>query len=463
MYGVKIEAFAKQDQLLELVNEFLRPDQYEVLPEETDWEEAASSGRYEKVFCFNQARTADKYTIGREIYRTLAPETGVYPEWGVLTGVRPVKLAGELIHRLGSAAAAQEYLKDSYLLADKKARLLTEIYERQTASLGAPAADSVALYIGIPFCPTRCLYCSFASNQVPPAEIADYLQALLVEIRETGALMRASGLRPESLYIGGGTPTTLTAGQLARLLEQAAESFDLSGLAEYCVEAGRPDTIDRDKLQVIRDAGVGRISINPQTRHAATLERIGRKHSPEEIERAFQDALAVGFSSINCDLIAGLPEETPADFRDSLSWAESLGADNITVHALAVKRASRLREIDPVFHYKQAANVKAMIDHAAEELPAQGFFPYYLYRQKHMAGSCENVGYARPGQEGVYNVRIMDEHQTIIALGAGGISKVYYPEENRLERVANVTNYRQYIDRLEEMIERKRKGIFHVD
>ncbi|MBQ1391631.1 MAG: hypothetical protein IIY82_07760, partial [Firmicutes bacterium] len=180
MYGVKIEAFAKQDQLLELVNEFLRPDQYEVLPEETDWEEATSSGRYEKVFCFNQARTADKYTIGREIYRTLAPETGVYPEWGVLTGVRPVKLAGELMHQLGSAAAAQEYLKDSYLLADKKASLLTEIYERQTASLGAPAADSVALYIGIPFCPTRCLYCSFASNQVPPAEIADYLQALLV-------------------------------------------------------------------------------------------------------------------------------------------------------------------------------------------------------------------------------------------------------------------------------------------
>ena len=450
MLRLKIESFEKKDLLLELINEFLSPGEYELVEDKED-------------LIINAKGSRDVDEIKREIFKVLGKLKGETPGWGILTGVRPVKLAGELLRQEGSREKAAEILRDKYLLSEEKIDLIQDIYHRQIASLGYPPENSAGVYIGIPFCPTRCLYCSFASNQVGEKEIARYLQALKKEILWTGRKMDEWGIHTESLYMGGGTPTTLSAEQLGEIITSIKESFDMSWVKEFTVEAGRPDTIDLEKLRTLKDLGVDRISINPQSMKDRTLELIGRNRSPRDIERAFGEALEVGFNSINADLIAGLPEEEPEDLMNSLIRVRELGADNITIHSLAVKRASKLKEVDPDYHYKQGETVKEMIRGAGEYLDGEGFRPYYLYRQKHMAGAAENTGYAIPGKESIYNVRIMDEHQHIIALGAGGVSKVYYTKENRLERVANVTNYEQYIDRIDEMLERKEKGFSQED
>ncbi len=406
---------------------------------------------------FNLTQTERTELVKRKLYSDLVKLTGYEPLWGTLTGVRPVKLAGELIEKFGEGEA-YKLLRNYYLISETKSRLIMDIYNYQIQSLGKPGKNSVSVYIGIPFCPTRCLYCSFASNQVPKSEIERYLPALIHEIHEVSKLIRERDYTIESIYMGGGTPTTLDSKEMDVLLSEIRKSFDLGSTKEFTVEAGRPDTIDRDKLLVLKNHGVERISINPQTMNPKTLELIGRSHTPEDIERAFKDALHVGFESINCDLIAGLPEENLDDIKASLNWVMEMGADNITVHNLAVKRASRLNESDPEYHYKKARITAEMIDLADDILVSKGYKPYYLYRQKHMAGSGENTGYCLPGKEGLYNVRIMDEHQTILALGAGGITKYYHPEENRLVRVPNVTNYEQYIERIDEMIGRKKNA-----
>ena len=449
MLRLKILGFEKKELLQELINEFISPSEYELTQDDEDAD-----------LTFNKASSADLDEIKREIFKTLGEIKGEYPSWGILTGVRPVKLAGELLNREGSGEKAREILRDKYLISEEKINLIQDIYQRQISSIGYAPSNSAGVYVGIPFCPTRCLYCSFASNQVGEKEIERYLEALKKEISWTGIRLREAGIITESLYMGGGTPTTLNAHQLEEVIKLIQESFDLSGLKEFTVEAGRPDTIDLEKLNTLKSLGVERISINPQSMKKRTLEIIGRNHSPEDIERAFNEAKEIGFNSINADLIAGLPEEEPADLMNSLKKVIDLGADNITIHSLAVKRASKLKELDPDYHYKQGEIVKEMIRESGEYLSQKGFNPYYLYRQKHMAGAAENTGYAIPGKESIYNIRIMDEHQHVIALGAGGVSKVYYPQENRLERVANVTNYEQYIDRIDEMIERKEKGFF---
>ena len=436
MFKVEIADIEKTEQLKELANEFLPPEEYELIPK----------SNYLKDCHINEAK--------KDLFLKLKDITGESPEWGILTGVRPVKLAGEFIEKIGREET-KRVLLDEYYLSEKKADSIIDIYEYQIDILGKAPNNSVSLYIGIPFCPTRCLYCSFASNQVPEGEIERYLPALTKEIKEVSNLVRDKGFQIESIYIGGGTPTTLNSSQLQTLMGEIENSFDLSNLKEYTVEAGRPDTITDDKLRVIKDYGGERISINPQTMTDKTLELIGRFHTVKDTERAFKIANKVGFKSINSDLIAGLPQENLADMENSLNRILEFGANNITVHSLAVKRASRLKEEDPNYHYKYGNLVKEMIRYSEEYLRGHGFVPYYLYRQKHMSGAGENTGYTIPGYEGLYNVRIMDEHQTILALGAGGISKQYFPEENRLERIANVTNYEQYIDRIDEMIGRK--------
>ncbi|MGN0704943.1 MAG: coproporphyrinogen dehydrogenase HemZ, partial [Lentihominibacter sp.] len=266
--------------------------------------------------------------------------------------------------------------------------------------------------------------------------------------------------RLESFYIGGGTPTTLDAGQLEELLERVNISFDLGTLSEFTVEAGRPDTITEEKLRIMKQYGVTRISINPQTMKQETLDLIGRKHTVEETGRAFDMALSMWDGSVNADLIAGLPEESFDDFRNSLDRIITYGADNITLHTLAVKRASRLKEMDEEFNYKDEELREQMLVYASQALRDAGYRPYYLYRQKHTSGNTENIGYCRNDAVSVYNIRIMEEAQSILAMGAGGISKVYFPEENRLERVANVSNYEIYIDRIEEMTQRKEKNFW---
>ena len=441
MYRFRFNNIENTSQYEELIKEFLQPSEYG--PEGDTLLEYDFMG--------------DKEEVKRQIYRDLSRETGKSPKWGILTGIRPVKLAGEL---LDQGKDPESVLKESYLVHDSKRALVRDILDYQRAKAGKPAPKSLSVYIGIPFCPTRCLYCSFTSNQVQQDQMEPYLAALKKEIEYAGAAAKNAGYKPETLYFGGGTPTTLTAGQLDSLLSKVSDAFAIGGVREYTVEAGRPDTITEDKLQVLIDHGVDRISINPQSMKQETLDLIGRRHTVEDVYKAFELAWKVGIEVINADLIAGLPEETETDFARSLKEIIRLGANNITLHTLAVKRASRLKEMDENFNYKDEELRERMLASAHETLRGRGYQPYYLYRQKHTSGNTENTGFCLDDRPGLYNIRIMEEAQSNLALGAGGISKIYFPEENRLERVANVSNYEIYIDRIDEMIERKRKGFF---
>ncbi|MBQ9708286.1 MAG: coproporphyrinogen dehydrogenase HemZ [Firmicutes bacterium] len=437
------------NQYEELIKVFLQPSEYEITEDESE---------ADRIFSFE----GDKDALKREIYGLLSSVTGKSPKWGILTGIRPVKLAGELLDEYRDADHVRQILSERYLLHESKQRLVTDILNYQRKQLGKPDRDSLSVYVGIPFCPTRCLYCSFTSNQVGDEEMERYLGALLKEIEYCGRAAEADGFHVESVYIGGGTPTSLSAEQLDVLLTAIEDSFDLSGAREFTVEAGRPDTITAEKLTALKDHGVGRISINPQSMKQETLELIGRRHDTEQVREAFRLAKESEIGSVNADLIAGLPGEDLPDFERSLGEIINLGADNITLHTLAVKRASRLKEQDEHFNYRDEELRESMLTLAREKLRAEGYLPYYLYRQKHTSGNTENIGYCREGHISTYNVRIMEEAQSILAMGAGGISKIYFPDENRLERVANVSNYEIYIERIDEMIERKNKGFFGV-
>jgi oxygen-independent coproporphyrinogen-3 oxidase len=408
-----------------------------------------------------QDKGKDKNEALRELYDTLSALTGKKPEWGILTGVRPVKLAGELLKKLSDRQAVIEALTSEYMVAREKAELLLSIREYQMETLGEPALEQAGVYISVPFCPTRCLYCSFASNPSENADVDGYLGALVKEIDFSGAEMKKLSMKPETVYVGGGTPTALPSKGLERLLENIGRSFDLSELKEFTVEAGRPDTITVEKLKLIKDAGVKRISVNPQSMNEKTLEIIGRSHTPDDTIKAYEAARSAKIDVINMDIIAGLPGESAADFIDTLRRIAIMAPENITVHTLAVKRASRLIDINREYHYEQGDTVRDMLAACKEILTGEGYFPYYLYRQKHMAGNFESIGWCKRGTAGIYNIRIMEEKQTIAGLGAGGISKAYYPAEDRLERVPNVTNYEQYISRIDEMIERKKEKLFY--
>lgn len=449
---ISIRGLENTNQYEELIKVFLSQDEYELISPE-EMQRAVNLNFKEFVF------EGDKDKLKREIYRFLQEKTGKSPKWGILTGIRPVKLAGEIVDEFGMEETLRKF-DDEYLLHHEKSRLITGILDYQRKLLGKPEKNSLSMYLGIPFCPTRCLYCSFTSNQVKKPEIDRYLQALHKEIEYCGAKLAKRSDKLESLYIGGGTPTTLDEVQLEELLKKIKDSFDLSHIKEFTVEAGRPDTITPEKLQVLKSYGVERISINPQSMKQKTLELIGRAHTTDQTLEAFKMAREAGFECINTDLIAGLPEESLEDFKNSVDTMIELGAENITVHTLAVKRASRLKEMDAEFNYRREDLREEMLMYAHEALAKSGYEPYYLYRQKHTSGNTENIGFCKNDLISAYNVRIMEEAQSILALGAGGISKVYYPEENRLERVANVSNYEIYIDRIDEMIQRKENNFW---
>jgi len=454
LYRFKFNGIADNYDYSELIKIFLKPEEF-VLESET----SENDENYIDIE-IDCPQKDDKNQIKRTIFLKLRELTGVNPPWGILTGVRPVKLTGELLDKMGSEEAVYNHLKDFYLLSDEKANLLMETLNYQRLHLERAEDNSVGVYIGIPFCPTRCLYCSFTSNQKGPEDIEKYLDSLLKEIEYAGSALDRAGMWTESIYIGGGTPTTLSAEQLDILIKAVKTFFNLEKCKEFTVEAGRPDTITAEKLNVLADHGIERISINPQTMKDETLKLIGRSHSVDDIRNAFKLANSSGKFIINADIIAGLPEESPEDFKNTLEEVIGLNPANITVHTLAVKRASRLIETDEGYHYRQAKVVDEMLKISADLLEIADYKPYYLYRQKHMAGALENVGYCKNDTPCIYNIRIMDEHQSILALGAGGISKRYYPAENRLERVPNVSNYEIYIERLDEMIERKRLNFF---
>lgn len=452
MYSFDFNNVKAEHELTELVKMFMPITDFQVLS--TDSAEAKGS-----LLIQIPDQITDKEEGKRYIYDTLSRITGKTIAWGILTGIRPVKLTGELFKELNNEDLVKESLKKDFYIRDDKAQLLVDIRKRQKAYLENTDERAVSIYLGIPFCPTRCLYCSFPSYVGTEDKIKIYLKALYKEIEAIGVLMEGKGLFPETIYIGGGTPTSLTAKDLSALLEKINISFDMRKLKEFTLEAGRPDTITADKLLEIKDKGVDRISINPQTTKEKTLELIGRCHTDKELYQAFEMAKTIGFKAINADLIVGLPEETVSDFENSLMDIVDLGPENITVHTLAVKRASRLKGYSPLYNYRQGSEWEEMLKLAGDLLEDKDYKPYYLYRQKQMMSNLENVGYSLAGKEGIYNIKIMEENQTIIALGAGGISKIFYPEENRLERVPNVSNYEVYIDRIDQMIERKRKEI----
>ena len=407
---------------------------------------AGVSDEYERERLRQRALKLSFFRAAREV-------TGVMPSWGALTGIRPAKLVRSMMEEGMTAAQADRVLRETYCVSPARRRLALESAAAGLKAKNELRPEEISLYIGIPFCPTRCAYCSFVSASVEKSVklMEPYLEALTAEIDAAGRMVRETGLRVKSFYMGGGTPTTLSARQMDALLTKVNESFDLSGCAEYCIEAGRPDTIDREKLQVLLDHGADRISVNPQSLEAQVLEAIGRHHSPEDIERAMELAVSMGFPHVNMDLIAGLPADTPEGFRRTLDRCMTFGADNITVHTLSLKKGSRiLLEGLPI---PTAEDVAAMLDYADPALRARGFQPYYLYRQKYMSGSFENVGWCISGAEGLYNIYIMEELHSILSLGAGGSTKMVDAKRNRIERVFHPKFPLEYIQRPEKLAE----------
>ena len=402
---------------------------------------------------------ACEWALGRTLYRAVSRLCGVTPPWGVLTGIRPVKLVRD---RLSAGMDEDEIVGDfgrSYYVTEQKARLCVTCAREEERIVALSRPDSASLYISIPFCPSRCLYCSFISHDVAKTArlLPDYVRLLCEEIAQTGALADELSLRLETVYIGGGTPTVLSADQLAAVMDAVKCAFKLDALREYTVEAGRPDTITKEKLAVIMAGGARRISINPQTLDDAILKRIGRGHTAEQVYSAFALAREAGIPSINMDLIAGLPGDTPEGFARTIDGVLALGPESVTVHTLAMKRSSRLVTEEGGLYDAEGADCGAMHRYAQTCLDAAGYRPYYLYRQKNCLGGLENVGYAKPGFEGLYNIFIMDETHSILAAGAGGVTKLRQPCGDRIERVFNFKYPYEYIARFSEIRDRKKK------
>lgn len=397
----------------------------------------------------------------RMMYDMLKKLTGRELPWGTLTGVRPTKIVYTLLEDGKNDHEIRDYLKKEYYVSEKKGDLAIKVASNEKRLLEKlDYNNGYSLYAGIPFCPTTCLYCSFTSYPLAvwKDRVDTYVDAMLKELEFTSRLMKDKKL--DTFYMGGGTPTTLEPEQLDRVLSFFEEHFDTTGLKEYTIEAGRPDSITRDKLLIMKKHGVDRISINPQTMNDDTLKLIGRHHTVEQIKEAFTLARECGFDNINMDLIIGLPGETREHIEGTMREVALLAPDSLTVHSLAIKRAARLNIFWEKYKDYAMVNTDDIINMTADCAAAMGMEPYYLYRQKNMAGNFENVGYSKPGREGIYNILIMEEKQTIMAVGAGASTKVVFPEENRIERVENVKDVTTYIENIDEMIDRKRRFFY---
>lgn len=402
-------------------------------------------------------RSGVKNRLKQLIYVTLSEYTGKQLPWGTLTGIRPTKIPMMMLEDGRSRDEILSYMEDTYLVSREKSELALEIAKREKELLSTiHYQDGYSLYIGIPFCPTTCLYCSFTSFPIVSwkKRVNEYLEALEKEIIFTAKIYKDKVL--DTVYIGGGTPTTLSAEELERLLSFLKKTLDFSQVKEFTVEAGRADSITADKLEVLMKYGVTRISVNPQTMKEETLRLIGRQHTVEQVKEAFHLAREKGFTNINMDLILGLPGENEEDVRNTIEEVKRLDPDSMTVHSLAIKRASRLNqwiEENGIDALKNTDETMKIAENGAREM---GMVPYYLYRQKNMSGNFENVGYAREGKLGIYNILINEEVQTIIALGAGTVTKRVFGD-GRIERCDNVKDVALYIEKIDEMIERKRK------
>lgn len=413
---------------------------------------------------FNKSETAVKKLTDDDnelvsaqlLYKLLCDFTGLTQPWGILTGVRPVKLLRRLAEESSEEQAVKKFEKDFFVSNEKIALSReTEHNERKILELSKP--ESFSLYVGIPFCPSRCSYCSFVMASIERAEklIEPYTKLLCEEIKRTAEIANKLGLRLETVYFGGGTPTTLSSEQLDTVLRTVNKSFDMSTCREFTVEAGRPDTIDSAKLFALKENKVDRISINPQTTNDEVLKTIGRKHTAQQFFDAFELARKCGFDNINTDLIAGLPTDTPESFKNSLDSIVKLNAECITVHTLCMKRASRLTTEGVTLDLQQARDAREMLAYTQNILGQNEYIPYYMYRQSRMVGNLENVGWSKKNFESLYNVYVMDETHTILACGSGGVTKLKRNNPDYLERIFNFKYPYEYIDRFDELIQRK--------
>ena len=388
-------------------------------------------------------------------YLAALPHLEKAPAWGALSGVRPTKLTTKHLLEGGKPLSAYKMMQNEYFVTPERARLAVACSASTVGAYEKQTAGDLSLYVGIPFCPTRCAYCSFVSRSIGKrTELLDpYLTALYRELEVTGKLLKESGKRVRTVYIGGGTPTTLSADQMAQLLDAIYEKIDLSGCLEFTVEGGRPDTLDAEKLRTIRAHGADRMSINPQSMVDSVLRASGRPHKAEDVLRSYEQAVDAGFTAINMDLIAGLPADTYEGFCYSLDTVAALNPANITVHTLALKKGADLFE--QKVDLPSGADVSRMVDYAGDRLTKSGFRPYYLYRQKYMSGSFENVGWSRDGLDCLYNIYMMEEIHSILSLGGGGMNKVNLPG-GRLERFHNPKFPEQYIEQIESVLEQKK-------
>ena len=428
-------------------------------------------------------RKLRKRYVNLKVYAWLSEMTGKELAWGIMTGVRPTKPMMNLIESGMTDEEVMAWMQENYRVTDKKAHLGLAVAKREKELLEQlDYKDGYSLYVGIPFCPTTCSYCSFTSYPIAEWKeyVDEYLDAVCKEL--TFIAEKSQNKKLNTIYIGGGTPTTLEPEQLDRLLTHLETHFSYADLKEITVEAGRPDSITREKLEVLKAHNVGRISINPQTMQQKTLDVIGRRHTVEDIRRVYAMAREIGFDNINMDLIAGLPDETAEDMRDTLDQIKEMAPDSLTVHALAMKRVSRMTqekkqaqergELLENSEAETADTLSHMIELASDYANQIGLEPYYLYRQKNIAGNFENVGYAKVDKAGIYNILIMEEKQSIIAVGAGASTKVVIPDDKviidpktgnpkKIVRAENVRDIQQYISRIDEMIERKGELLWH--
>ncbi len=389
------------------------------------------------------------------MFNLLKEYTGYAPPWGILTGVRPAKLMTNLIKEMGEEAAVK-YFSEKLLVSEEKTKLALLVSKAENPIIAsASAPDSYSLYISIPFCPTRCSYCSFISHSNESAKklIPEYVEKLCEELKVTGDIAKELKLRLESVYIGGGTPTVLSALQLKKITDGVKDYFDLSSIREYTIEAGRPDSITEDKFDVIKESGCTRISINPQTFNDDVLKEIGRQHSSQMTVDAFELAREKDFGNINMDLIAGLPTDTLESFENTLNKTISLLPENITVHTLSLKRSSNIVTENRRTNSGELASEMLVL--CQKKLTDAGYLPYYMYRQSKCLGNLENVGWAKKGYEGLYNVYMMEECHTVLSVGAGAVIKLKKPDSNEIERIFNYKYPYEYISGFEEILKRK--------
>lgn len=399
------------------------------------------------------------HQISLLIYRMLGKMTGFYPSWGILYGVRPARLMHATVDAVGEDKAKQNFLQD--YVNEKKVDLVLEVMKHENKIIELSHDNSFSLYVSIPFCPTRCSYCSFVSHSIQNAGklIEPYVNLLCRELESDGRIAGELGLRLETIYFGGGTPTTLSHSQLDRILNTIEKSFDLSFLREYTVEAGRPDTVTMEKLETLRVHNVGRISINPQTFSDSVLEHIGRKHTSRQTIEAYELARKAGFTNINMDFIAGLNTDTLDSFMHSIDKAVELCPESVTVHNLSLKSGAFLVTENEYYDLSLKNMAEAMIDYSYDKLSSNGYYPYYMYRQSKSLGNLENVGWCKEGMDCLYNVFMMDETHTVLSAGAGAVTKLKNPKTAHIERVYNYKYPYEYINNFDEILARKSRII----